>query len=78
MTLKGQIGLVSLVFALIMFFLLWGLYLGKWLAEWGRDAITRNSLTGIEAFLLANLNLWVVIGLMIGVMAWVYIGGGQR
>lgn len=75
---KGQIGLISLVFSLIIFLILWGLFLGKWLSEWGRKAIIDNSLTGLEAFFMANLNLWVFLGIIIGVLAWVYIGGGQR
>lgn len=74
----GQIGLIGLIFSLIIFVILWALYIGKWLSEWGRSAITTNGLTGLEAFFMANLNLWVVLGLIIGVMAWVYIGGGQR
>jgi hypothetical protein len=75
---SGQIGLINLVFGLIAFFILWVLFLGEWLNEWALKAITDNSLTGIEAFLLNYINLWVFIGLFIGVMAYVYIGGSRQ
>ena len=74
---SGQVGLISLVFSLIAFVILWALYLGKWLSDWGQDMITRNSLTGIEAFLAGNLNLWVILGVIVGVLAWTYLGGRQ-
>lgn len=73
----GQIGLINLVFGLIAFFILWVLFLGEWLNEWAVKMITDNSLTGIEAFLIGYINLWVFLGLFIGVMAYVYLGGSR-
>ena len=73
----AQIGLIGLVFSVIIFFLLWALYLGKWLSDIGQTMITNNNLTGLEAFLVGNLNLFVVFGVLVGVLAWVYIGGSR-
>ena len=72
---KGQLGILSVVFGLIMFIILWSLWLGGWLAQAGADLVLNNGLTGIEAFLASNLNLWVFVGLILGVLATVYIGG---
>ena len=74
---NAQIGLINLVFGLIGFFILWVLFLGEWLNEWALKMITDNSLTGIEAFLMNYINLWVFLGLFIGVMAYVYLGGSR-
>jgi hypothetical protein len=72
---KGQIGLIGIVFALIMFFLLWGLFLAGWLRDVTTDFIVNNELTGIEAFLVSNINLWIFSGLLIGIVAVAYLGG---
>jgi len=75
-TTKGQIGLISVVFALIMFFLLWALFLAEWLRDVTQDFIIQNELMGIEAFLISNINLWIFCGLLIGIIAVAY--GGNR
>lgn len=61
---KGQGGILSLFFVLGVFILVWVFFLAAWLAQIGADAITTNSLTGLEAFLWGNLNLWVLVGVI--------------
>ena len=72
---KGQAGLLGVVFGLIMFFILWSLFLASWVRTAAEDMIVNNSLTGLEAFLIANINLWIFSGILIGVLAVAYIGG---
>jgi hypothetical protein len=62
---KGQI--VGFIGSVIVFLIVWALFLGKWLNEWTNYTITANNLTGIEAFLLANLNLFVLVFLILGI-----------
>lgn len=74
---KGQLGVLTIIFGLVIFVILWALFFGTWLNTWAQNAITVNSLTGIEAFLLANINLWVGIGVLIGSVTMMYSGGGK-
>ena len=73
---KGQLVLISIVFGLILFFILYSLFLAEWGNTWTEKAINDNNLTGLEAFLLRNFQLWVFIGLLIGVLTYVYLGAG--
>jgi hypothetical protein len=73
---KGQLLLISVVFGLIMFFLVYALFLAEWSNEWTDKMVSDNDLTGIEAFLMDNFQLWVFIGLIIGVLSYIYLGRG--
>ena len=75
---KGQLGALSVIFGLIVFFILWAMFFAEWVSEWAQQMITDNSLVGIEAFLIANINLWIAIGVILGVLAFIYFGGGQQ
>lgn len=66
---KAQTGIISYFFLVIVFVIIWALWLGRYLNESGRQAITDLGLTGIEAFLIANINLFIFIGLVISVLA---------
>ena len=48
--------MISLVFIVLVFIFAWVTFLGKQLSYWGQRAIVDNGLTGIEAFILSNLN----------------------
>lgn len=74
---KAQAGLLWVIFSLIMFFILYALYLGSWVNQVASDFVTNNSLTGIEAFLAANLNLWIWVGVILGFMGYLYFGGNR-
>jgi len=73
---KGQLGILSFIFALGVFIVLWALFFASWLGDWAENFIVSQSLTGLEAFLVANINLWVFFGVLIGVFVAVY--GGSR
>jgi len=74
---KGQLAVLGIVFGLMIFVVLWALFFGAWVNTWAQQAITVNSLTGIEAFLVANMNLWIGIGVLIGAVSIIYFGGGK-
>ena len=74
---KGQLAVLSVIFALIVFIVLWVLFFASWVNTWAQQAIVANELVGIEAFLLANMNLWIGLGVVIGVVAFMYFGGGR-
>ena len=71
---RGQI--VAFLIVVIMFIAMWALFLGKFLSYVGHTAVEQNNITGIEAFVLSNLNLFVFIGLVHGLIAYGFFGGG--
>lgn len=72
---SGQFGAIGLIFIDVFFLINWGLWLGSWLATVGDQAISANSLTGIEAFVFGNLNLIVFVGLLLMNLIYFTIGG---
>ena len=69
---KAQAGPIGFIFLVIVFIILWFVWLGQWVSEQGQKAIIEGELTGIVAFFYANLNLWILIGLILGVVGWLY------
>lgn len=70
-------GPVAVIFLVIVFIINWALWLGKWLNQVGEMNIVDNNLVGVEAFFFGNLNLFVFIALILGIMAYLYFGGGE-
>jgi hypothetical protein len=71
---KGQIIFIKFAFLLIIFIIIWALWLGKWINELGQEAITTNNLTGLEAFMLSNINLMIVFSIIVSIIVVAYIG----
>jgi hypothetical protein len=71
-------GLVRVFFLLITFLLIWAIWLGRFLNEWVADFLSKNYVSGIEAFLWGNINLWIGLMMFIGVLIYVYSGAYQR
>ena len=69
--------MLGVIFGLIVFFILYAMFFAGWLTNVTQNAITDNGLTGIEAFLLSYIHLWVMIGVMLGTLVFIYVGGGQ-
>jgi len=74
---RGQLAVLGVIFALIIFVILWALFFGAWVNTWSQQMITVNGLTGVEAFLIANMNLWIGVGVLIGAVSVAYAGGGR-
>jgi len=71
---SGQSQLTYL-FSLVAFIFVWIGFLSTWFKEIGANAIITNGYTGILAFALGNINLFVLIGLII---AFLVAGAGGR
>lgn len=74
---KGQVGVIGAIFLFIVFIVMWFIWLGKWISDVGRIAVTTNNLVGVEAFFFNNLNFVVFICLILGMLGWLYFGGNQ-
>ena len=74
---KGQAAILGVIFVVVVFFFLWAMLFAGWISTWSGYMITDNNLTGIEAFLMANMNLWVMCGVLFGLLGFMYFGGSQ-
>jgi hypothetical protein len=74
---RAQIPVLGLLLGLLVFIVVWALWAGEALSYWGQQAIEINHLTGMEAFFWAYLNLWVLIGVVIGTLVFMYYSGGR-
>ena len=72
---KAQVGTVGIIFLFIMFNIIWFTWLGGWVNEQGLYTVTANNLTGFEAFFYSNLNLFILICEMLGMIGFVYFSG---
>lgn len=71
-------GIISLLYADVVFFILWGLWLGGWLKDVGQQGIASTGATGLEALLLGNFNWVVFIGvLLVNIATFAFAGGGE-
>lgn len=77
MSRKGAVGPIGWVFLFLVFFIIWFLWLGKWVADTGSDAVSTTGMSGIEAFFYSNLNIVIVIAAVLGIAAYMTFGGGQ-
>ena len=71
-------GFIRVFFLVVIFVLIWSFWLGRFINEWTSDFLSKGYVTGIEAFLWANLNLWIMLLFGLGIMIYVYLTGGQR
>ena len=75
---KGQvIGIVVYFLSIVIVLVLLAFAFGGLFSVWGAQAIANGHLTGFEAFLWGNLNLWVILCMIIGLLAVAYVGTRQ-
>lgn len=75
---KGQgIPVLQVLFGLLIFLILWMSFFANWLQDWANRGIEQNHLTGLEAFFLAYINVWVFCGIILAVLATIYLGDQQ-
>lgn len=72
---KAQIWQVTALFGIFVFVVLWFGGLGGFLGELGQSVIATNNMTGIEAFFVANLNIWIFICIVLSLIVISIIGG---
>ena len=71
---QGQ-GPIAFIFTILVIIILWFVWIGKWLADVGQDAIA-NGLTGFNAFFYANLNVWFFLALILGTIGFMWWSSG--
>ena len=62
---KAQQGILALIFSVIVTVILTSLLFSKWLTQYSQELINNNNLVGLEAFLVANVNIWLFIAFLI-------------
>ena len=70
-------GVIGFAIYLFMFIIFWIFFLSKLMTLAGTEYIRNNGATGLEAFFYANLNLWVLVGIVLSVLAYGVLGGDQ-
>ena len=74
---KRGTGPIGAILLFLFFIIIWFVWLGGFVAQVGQDMVTSNGLTGVEAFFIANLNVWIMIAIILGTMAFMYFGSQQ-
>jgi len=77
MNTKAQQGPLEFLAGVVVFVILWFTWIGGWLVDVGQQGIIDGSLTGFEAFVYANLNVFVFIGLTLSILGYMYFISGQ-
>ena len=74
---RAEVGQIGFIFLAILFMINWFVWLGEWIGQVGQKAIVDNGLTGIEAFMYANLNVWIFIIFLLGMIGFGYFTLGE-
>jgi hypothetical protein len=69
---------LGVAFALVVFVILWAMFFAGWIQDVANRAIVDMGLTGLEAALLAYINLWIFCGVILGTLTFLYFGGGTQ
>lgn len=72
---KAQVGPIGFIFLVLVFVIIWFIWLGSFVSEWGQAIVITNSYTGFEAFFYSNLNMLIFIVLILGSLGYFYFGG---
>ena len=72
---RGQLGIILFIFLLLLFIIIWASWLGGFINTQVAIWLAESGSTGLEAFLISNLNLWIGLILLI-VIAWSVLRGG--
>ena len=72
---QGQ-SVITIFFWVAVFLIGFGMFFSKVINETSAQAISSGNVTGFEAFVFANLTVFIIIDLLIFILAYMYIGGG--
>lgn len=72
---KGQAGPISTIIVVIITLLIMFLWLGSFIGTVTLQGTSEAGLTGVEAFFLNNLVIWVYVFMILGTMAFFYFQG---
>lgn len=75
---KGKKGLaaIEILFSWVVYFILYAMILGKWLNTACQNYITAGELTGLSAFIIANIPLFANIFVILAGGLIIYVGEG--
>ena len=62
---KGQFQVIGIFFQVVIGILFWSTGIADEITYWTQSAIATNNLSGLVAFLLAYMNLWIFLGFML-------------
>lgn len=74
---RAQVGPISLLIMDAFFIFFWAVWLGGWIGSIASETIARYNITGLEAFLWANINLWIFLGLLLGNIIYFAVGSSN-
>lgn len=74
---KANVGPIGAIFLFMVFLVNWFIWLSTWLSTVGQLAVQSASLTGLEAFILLNLNFVVFICMLLGMLGFFYLSSGD-
>lgn len=72
---RAQAGPIGFILLVLVFVIIWFVWLGSFVSEWGQAIVATNGYTGFEAFFWSNLNMLIFICLILGILAYFYFGG---
>lgn len=68
----GPIGSIMLFGIFLIMYFVW---IARWVSETGTRIVAENSMVGLEAFFWLNLNLWIMVFMVLGMLGWMMFGG---
>jgi hypothetical protein len=71
---KKAVGPIGAIMLFIVFLVMWFVWLGAFVNSIGHMVVTDNNLVGVEAFFFENLNFVIFIGMILGMLGWMYWG----
>ena len=74
---KGQFGFVSVIILAIIFLIVFALAISGLVDSGVNIALSFVELTGLEAFLLRYLNLWIFLAFALATFVAISVGGNQ-
>ena len=72
---QGQ-SVITIFFWVAVFLIGFGMFFSRVINETSQTAIASGNVTGFEAFIFANLTVFIIVALLIFILAYMYIGGG--
>lgn len=74
---RGQQGIIASALLFIFFIIVWLLWLGSWVNQMMEQSIIASEATGFELFFYSNMNVWILLSLILGMLGFSYFGGGR-
>ena len=74
---SGQLQVISIFVQVVLGILFWATGFAGLINEFSMNAITTNNLTGLVAFFIAYMNLWIFLGFMLLISIASVVGSGD-